>query len=174
MARLLLSTYTGYPSSNTGGPNKVIYQILTNLNLKKYSAKYLSKHAYFNVTSNRNLEGFIKSKLSLKKTFSIFISRKSKFYRSIVSHPIYLSYHFFNNNRYFKKINLSDFDPDIIHSHDVLSCYYTLDWPNSKKILTIHSKGTIVDDWRDYVSNSSLIKKNFEIFDRMETESFLS
>ncbi|MHC1736438.1 MAG: glycosyltransferase family 4 protein [Ignavibacteriaceae bacterium] len=155
MKKLLYTCFSGFPTPDTGGPNKVIYQLLYNLDLDKFNVSYLSKHSNFDyLKSDRNNQLSNKINRKAKTTFSLF--NKCKLYRSLVTNPIYLNLHYSRADRYFNsKINyVSNFD--VIHSHDPRSLLFFCEC-KAKKILTIHSKGSVVRDMKDYLNGSSLL-----------------
>jgi len=155
MKKLLYTCFAGFPTPDTGGPNKVIYQLLNNLDLDKFNVSYLSKHSNFEfLKKDRNNPLLYKINLKAKTTFSLF--NKSKLYRYLVTNPLYLNLHYAKADRYFtSKINYANIF-DIIHSHDPRSLLYFCKC-KAKKILTIHSKGSVVQDMKDYLSSSSLL-----------------
>ena len=144
---ILLTSATGYPSPDTGGPNKIIYYLLKGIDSDKNNVDYISKHYQLN-SLHQHRQGFRVNNINYlrEKLYS-----NSRFYRNIVTHPVYLQYHF-NNLKFFfhSKFNiLSEYD--CINSHDIISGYYLRDY-EKKKILTIHSKGSMCDVTKRYNS----------------------
>ncbi len=170
MSKILLTTFTGFPTQMTGGPNKIIYEILSKLDYRNNSVTYFSKnyHKTFSAfsRSNYSVDSVQLSKSGLGKYFY----RNSKAYRKVVTTPFYLNYHYREARKSFEDFSTSHFNFNIIHAHDVLSLYYFKDHP-AKKILTIHSKGPIIDDLKDYHSGSDLMKNWYSRFNIMEDEA---
>ena len=171
MIKLLLNAYTEFPSTHLGGPNKVIFDILKGIDRTLFEPHYLSKHLFSSIKENQFLEEFINSKLSLKKTVSINLIKNSALFKKIVTNPFYFIYHFAKTNKFYKDFNIENIHFDVVHSHDVKS--FALLYPKikCKKILTIHTKGTIKDDLSDYFGDSKILSDVFNKFDLVEDEA---
>lgn len=169
MKNLLLTAYTGFPQKTQGGPNRVIFELLDNLDNSKFNLRYISKDFDHDFSTDEDIEKIIQNQLSVKKTLSNSLFKQSQLFKKLVASPAYLKHHYYNNNKLFNqienKIKLNP--PDVINSHDVRSMFYFLSSPG-KKILTIHSKGRIKQDVRDYVLNTKLLRKEIEHFEKME------
>ena len=160
MKKLLLSTYSGIPNKNEGGPNRIVYQILNEIDLKKFEIKFFSYDAEVNYSINSNIEneGFI------FRNFGKILYEKFKFYRLITSSDTYLRYHFKKRDIFFEKYQSKFNNFDIIHSHDSLVHYHYRNLIKSKKILTIQSKGSLVKEMESVIGKdwfNERLKKNF-------------
>lgn len=171
MIKLLLNAYTEFPAPHQGGPNKVIFDIINGIDRTLFEPHYLSKHFFSFIRENQHLEEFVNSQLSLKKTVSVNLIKKSALFKKFVTNQFYLRYHFVKTNKFYKKLSLNNFNCDVLHSHDVKS--FALLYPKikCKKVLTIHSKGTIKEDLLDYFGESELLSDVFNEFDLMEDEA---
>ena len=150
MRKILYTCSYGAPSSNTGGPNKIIMELIRNLDPNEFNMSYFSGHfEKFNL-SKKDIDGLLNSNAGLRQNSRSFVYNKYKLYRSLVSSKFYLDFSLFKNKiKFQQKIgNISNIE--ILHSHDVLSFYYFKEI-NSLKILTIHSKGPARLDLQDYV-----------------------
>lgn len=171
MKKILLNAYTEFPSPHQGGPNKVIYEIIKTLDRTKFSAHYLSKHLYDRAEYTDNFENSAREKLSFKKKSVLNHLSDSDLFKKIVANPFYLKYHFNKTNKYFNRCDLSKTGYDVLHSHDVKSFYFLhakLKW---KKILTIHTKGPLIDDLTDYFGTPESLKKIYKRFQEIEQKA---
>src|SRR5690606_429285 len=140
MIKLLLNAYTEFPAPHQGGPNKVIFDLLSNIDRNLFEPHYLSKHLFSFIEENQLVEEFVNNKLSLKKTVSVNLIKNSILFKKIVTSTLYLKYHFAKTNEYYRNLNLNIFNYDVLHSHDVKSFALLHPKIKCKKILTIHSK----------------------------------
>lgn len=171
MIKLLLNAYNEFPTPHQGGPNKVIFEIINNIDRSLFDPYYLSKHLFSFIEENQLLEKYVNNKLSLKKTVSVNLIKNSILFKKIVTVPFYLRYHFAKTNEFYKNLNINNYNYDVLHSHDVKSFALLHSKIKCKKILTIHSKGPIQDDLSDYFGNSKILSETFNTFDLMEDES---
>ncbi|NWG27145.1 MAG: glycosyltransferase family 4 protein [Ignavibacteriaceae bacterium] len=170
MIRLLLSAFSEYPKLDTGGANKIILQILQHLDRNSFCAAYHSCHFSKKFSNQSQITHQIYASLKFKKKIGSNLFLKNHFIRGILSSPFYL-------NRYLRKCNeifenlLSMSDYDVLHSHDIRTIYYLQKFNFRKKILTIHSKGSLLNDLRYYsgsISTDLLYK-----YSKMENESLI-
>ena len=171
MIKLLLNAYTEFPTPHEGGPNKIIFDIVSNIDRTLFEPYYLSKHLFSFIQKNKLLEEFANSQLSFKKKVSVNLIKNSTLFQKFVTNSFYLRYHFAKTNKFYKNLNLNNIDYDIFHSHDVKSFAQLYSKIKCKKVLTIHSKGTIKDDLSDYFGESKILSDVFNAFDLMEDES---
>ena len=160
MKKVLLGIFTdGYPNNIAGGPNNIIFKILSSLNNNNLEIDYISSDIYQKNMSGARLIGLSK-KLSLWKRFFKYLSSNSKFYRDIFSNDLYLPIHFHKRITYFKrKLRFID-KYDIIHSSDsIFLGLLNLKGKKIKTILTIHSKGPLSDELCEIGTNQ--IIKNY-------------
>ena len=170
MNKILLTTFTGFPTQMTGGPNKIICEILKKLDYQNNSVTYFSKN-YHKTFSDFNKSDYPVDSVQVSKSgLGRYFYRNSKAYRKVVTTPFYLNYHYRAARKSFEDFVNSHINFNIIHTHDVLSLYYFKDHP-AKKILTIHSKGPIIDDLKDYQSRSDKMKNWYSRFNLMENEA---
>ena len=163
---ILLSTATGYPSPDTGGPNKIIFFLLRELLKRKINAGYISKH--FEFTGEK--EGGIRAGLLNKTRNKLFLN--SRFYRSSVTHPRYLEWHYKKLREYFNSKKSFSAKYDCINFHDVLSGFHLRDL-GKKKILTIHSAGSIIRELSEAIKSQSKIRNRlFNSIGKMEAAAF--
>jgi glycosyltransferase involved in cell wall biosynthesis len=166
--KIIFTTYTGYPNANIGGPNKIIHNIIHNLDLSKFITGYFSKqfnHTFVKEELTYNIEDYLNKKTSI----SNYLIKNNVLFRNFVTSPLYLKYHYYTNDRYFSK-NLNYFYKfDLIHAHDIFSFDAIKKLP-LKKILTIHSKGSITDDVKDYC-NSKILSKAYSRMEKKENDA---
>lgn len=170
MKKILFTSYSGYPNPNSGGPNKIIFEIIQNLDREKYQVDYLSYDLFLENITHLNNQGSFQKKLSIKKQLTNYLFNNFKLYRSLTANSLYLKYHYKKRDRFIKK-RIEGKNYDIIHAHDSLSLYNLLN-VKSKKILTIHSKGSIIQDLKDSFYNQRYLRKNVERFKKMEMDAF--
>lgn len=168
--KILFTAYTDYPSPDTGGPNKIIYQILKHLDYDKFTARYISKHLDTLFNSKDDFER-LNDSIPVQKKVSTGLYKSFPGYRKFVNSSTYLAYHYKKNNQYFAHKNILDFRPDVIHSHDPRSHYYFSTYP-CKKILTIHSKGMVVNDMMNSIKATPILQKHFAFFKKTELAAF--
>ena len=151
--KILLTSATGYPTKNTGGPNKVLLSLLNGLKKYEKNVDYFSKN-YQNISNQDSIDQ--QENYNKKLWFDLY--QKNRFYRSIVSHPLYLQFHYHKMRKFFnsKVDSLSGYE--CINSHDVLSSYF-LRKCKGKKILSIHSKGTYTDELKSIFRTGSFSGK---------------
>jgi len=168
MKKIVLTALSGVPADYSGGPNKVIYQILNNIDTSKFKSYYLSKNAFIEknnyVLSDKNISLF-------KDKLTINLFNRSEYYRKIFTSSPYLKYFF---RKSIQKISseLHNQMWDIIHSHDVRSLF-GLKEKKSKIILSIHSKGSIVNDMIQLYGNRNSLSNIYKEFRLKEIQSLL-
>jgi len=152
-----------------GGPNKIIYQILKQTDYKLFEYRYLSKHfdKIFNCSES---EIDIKNDLSIRRKIGEKLHIKSELYRYLVSSHFYLKSHFYLSNRYFEKKVRSSLYVDIIHSHDIMS-FRNFNNSKLKKILTIHSKGPIINEMSHLITSNKILLKELQQLNQDEFEA---
>ncbi|NWF88558.1 MAG: glycosyltransferase family 4 protein [Ignavibacteriaceae bacterium] len=170
MMNLLLSAFSEFPNNDTGGANKIIYQILRGIDYSKYSVDYLSKNLFKNFTKPEDLNSQINSSLSTKKKLGRFMFYNFSFYRNIVLSSWYFSKNLKATNRFYENLRL-DKEYDVLHAHDTRSMYYLKKIKDKKKILTIHSDGSIVNTLQNYLGDSSISKDIMNKYLLYENES---
>ena len=149
MIKILFVAYSGYPNPNTGGSNKIIYEILKRLDYSKYSPSFFSYDALIEYNSSAELESDQKPKTFLKRRTGQKLYEKCSIYRYFTSSPLYLRIHFSKKDRFFHKHKKYFNKFDIIHIHNSLAAYYFIKLTKPKKILTVHSKGAIVSEMKE-------------------------
>lgn len=168
MIRLLLSAFSEYPKLDAGGANKIILHILQHLDKNRFCASYHSCHLSKEFNNSSQITNEIFSSLKFKKKIGSNLFRKSNLIRNILSHPFYLNRYLTKCNEIFENL-ISLPEHDVIHSHDFRAIYYLKRFNFKKKILTIHSKGSFLNDLKYYCSSIStdLLDK----YSKMEAES---
>lgn len=172
MTNLLLSAFSEFPNNNTGGANKVICQILKGIDYSKYNVEYLSSHLYTELKVNEDLDTQILNYLPSRKHTGSLLFSKSSLYRKIVSHPLYFSKYLKSINKFYVNLKLKH-DYDILHSHDTRAMFYFKNHNFKKKILTIHSNGSIIHTIKNYVGQSLFINRICDGYLFAENESLL-
>lgn len=162
MKKIIFTALSGLPDENSGGPNKVISQIFSKIDWKAFDIYYLSKNSFFKVeTKNEKFSKNFMYELT-KQLFS-----KSKFYRDIFTSTLYLRY-FFDKaiNKISNKIENESWD--VIHAHDIRTLF-GMQSKKNRVILTIHSKGSIVNDMIQLYGRRdslNLLYKNFTDYEK--------
>jgi glycosyltransferase involved in cell wall biosynthesis len=158
--KVLFSSAIGFPNKDTGGGNRIIHDLITNIDNKKFNIDYCSYNCYWKQFNFIDINKFQKSK--------VFLFKKVKLYRKIILSPIYQLFYFRKLLYQFEKMvnNLNSYD--IIHAHDIISMYFLSAITSKKKILTIHSKGKFVDDYTMSNGSSFLMKNIFSRIEEME------
>lgn len=146
MVKILFVAYSGYPNPNIGGPNKIIYEMLKNLDYSKFKPTFFSYDAKIDYKSAEDLQGdqIVKSfvlRRSGKKLYEKFPP-----YRYLTTSSWYLKIHYKKRDRFFEK-HLNFFNEfDLIHIHDSLAAYHFIHLNKPKRILTVHSKGAVTNE----------------------------
>ena len=92
--------------------------------------------------------------------------KKNIFYRYITSSQLYLGFHFLKIDRFFRK-HYSFFSQfDVIHIHDSLAAFYFINIAKPKKILTVHSKGSVTSEMKETLNSFYLQNKLDEFRER--------
>ncbi|MBZ0182999.1 MAG: glycosyltransferase, partial [Melioribacteraceae bacterium] len=138
----------GIPEKSCGGPRKIIYEILNLLDNNLFNSSYYS----FNVAKKLNKNDYI-------NLDNIGIISKLK--NHIQSQVFYEMYYYKSKQKFLNNyIKQNKFD--VIHSHNIIPMSMIPNI-NIPKILTIHSKGSIVNDiFSDNKVYSKLRKKYFQ------------
>lgn len=172
MKKILFTSLTGYPNPSIGGPTRIIFELLMNLNYSKYEPYFLSYDMFkkYNSKEEVNLDQikYLYPKRLLGHKLYDIIS----LYRKIVTSNTYLKYYNYKRDKYFYKyLNLSW---DIIHSHDSLSAFYFKEYHSAKLILTIHTKGSQVSEMNEIKKTNSFLDKIHKEYIEREKQSFLN
>lgn len=160
MKNILFNIYTGeFPNQFAGGPNNIIYKLIQSATGKGFGFDYLSSDLFFKDISKNKLIN-IEETLSVKKKTAHYLFQKSRLYQKLTTSDYYLPIHFSKKNKYFRSFQNAKNDYNIIHSHDSISLGLISNQENeSKKILTIHSKGPLSDELRRMPNNIALSRK---------------
>lgn len=164
MKKIIFTALSGLPNENSGGPNKVISQIFSKIDREDFDIYYLSKNSFFKVgTNNQESSNNFRLKLT-SRLFSI-----SKFYRDIFTSTLYLKYFY---NKAIKKISnrIENENWDIIHAHDTRTLFGLLN-KKGKVVLTIHSKGSTVNDMIQLYGNRDSLNLIYKNFTELEKKS---
>lgn len=163
MIKLLFTSLSGFPKEETGGPNKVINAIVNLLPKEKFNLEFISKHGkfYFNQ----------KGQVSIKKEFDLLrelFFHKNKIYQKFFTSSFYLNRFFqVSINRITQLLNENEFD--ILNAHDVRTIF---NFNTDKRIiLSIHSKGSIVNDMKSLYGNRKSLEKLYSKFNELEISS---
>ncbi|MEW5800157.1 MAG: glycosyltransferase family 4 protein, partial [Bacteroidota bacterium] len=91
------------------------------------------------------------------------------FYKEVVSSSLYLKYYHKRIRKYFRTFAAQN-SFDIVHAHDPLSLQYLLGNP-SKKILTVHFKGGMINEMVEKGTFATLYSEDLERLRTYEIES---
>lgn len=174
MKKILFTSLTGYPNPSIGGPTRIIYELLKNLDYSKYEPYYLSYDMFKKYSSSEELDTTQNRNIYTRRNLGYKLYDKINLYKDIVTSDYYLKYHYHKKDKYFYDFANKLRDFDIIHSHDSLSAYYFLNLKSPKKILTIHSKGTQVSEMKECNFRSKYFQDRLLEFSKREAEAFLN
>ncbi len=172
MKKILFNIYTGeYPNQFAGGPNNIIYKIISNYNDSNYHFDYLSNDLFAEELTAKSLSE-LSNKLSSKKKTALLLSKNLSLYRKIFGSDFYLPYHFYKKNKYFRTFGYKKSEYDIIHSQDSVALSLLANKnDSSKKIMTVHSKGTLSDELKNMAKSKKLQNKIERTLRTIELES---
>ncbi len=163
MIKILFTSLSGFPKEETGGPNKIINAIASGLPESKFNLEFISKHGKYDFNQ--------KGEVSKRKEFDLLrelFFNKSKIYRGLFTSSFYLK-RFFQKSiiRITQLLTESDFD--ILNAHDVRTLFNF----NTEKriILSVHSKGSIVNDMISLYGKREKLKKLFSEFNELEIKT---
>ncbi|MCX7611492.1 MAG: glycosyltransferase family 4 protein [Ignavibacterium sp.] len=163
MKKLLFSSFSGFPNEHTGGPNKIIYQLINKLPTDLYKIEFASKHGKLSFPINRKDEAKINLDRIREKLFKRFF-----LYRKFFTSSFYLKKFF---EEAFKTINhlIQTSDYDILNAHDIRTIFFL---NNSKKIiLSIHSNGSILKDMSVLYGTNKRMQQIYDKFGKLELEA---
>lgn len=166
MKKIFFTALSGLPFEDSGGPNKVINQIITKIDKTKYDVFYLSKNTFSQFKSN-NFNNLSPIELKTKLTQRLF--SQSKLYRKIFTSSFYLN-KFYNNSIKVISEKLASENWDILHAHDVRTLFNLIE-RKGKVILTIHSKGSVVNDMTQLYGKRKSLNKIYQLFSELELKS---
>lgn len=170
---LLYSIYTGeYPNQFAGGPNNIIYKLIQYYEGADYIFDYLSSDLYSVDCNKGNLEK-LSFNCSSKKKFASYLTNNSDIYRKITSSDLYLPYHFYKKDKYFRRFKNSSDRYDIIHNQDSVSLALLINQKFSKarKVITVHNKGPLSDEYRKIAKSERLQNRINKLLTEYEKES---
>ena len=148
MKDILYLTYAGFPSPNQGGANKIIYELLSYINLRNYNISVLSYEFENSFLFDVQITDNQSRRISIKKRLGKYFYKNCSLYRYITSSDLYMKYYLQRiDNHFIKKLKYYS-QNSIIHSHDGLVSYYPSCNKSLKNVLTIHSKGTISSEMK--------------------------
>lgn len=166
MKKILFTALFGAPTNNTGGGNKVIDQIVSNLPAHEYRIEYISCEVKLDLQE----DAVLKEENSFsKKNITKYLFNNFYPYKYLTTSSLYLKYYY---KRKFDALrsHIQGGQWDVIHAHDPLSLYFLLDNP-AKKILTIHSKGPAALDMTDSSQNKEFMKSWAAEIEEMENRA---
>jgi len=173
MKKILFTSLTGFPNPSIGGPTRIIYELLKNLDYSEFEPYFLSYDMFKKYLSTEDLNFDQNENIYAQRNLGFKLYNKIKFYRSVVTSRCYLKYHYQKKDKYFFNFVNKFENFDVIHSHDLLSASYFLGLKKPKKILTIHSKGTQVSEMRESDLRSSYFNELLLKFSKRELNTFL-
>lgn len=146
---LVLAANQGYPTSNTGGSNKIIYEILKSLDYHNFKPTYFSYRAIKTYQNKNQLIQDQSNLVSTTQKAGHTLFQLSSTYRKLVLNRYYQRFYIFKKTMYCNRF-LSQLPKNtLIHSHDVGIHYLLSKNSNIKKILTIHSKGSMASELQE-------------------------
>lgn len=180
--KILFVCSSGYPNPSSGGPTRIVHELLKNLDYSVYQPYFLSYDMYKKYSSKDEITGDQAKNIYQKRNFGYNLFLKNKLYRKIVTSNLYLNHYFKKRDKYFRKIvnNLPAYD--IIHCHDTMSGFYFSGRKADKKILTIHSKGSYSSELKNnynkihYVNNNNfeLLQRELSVINKFDIITFPS
>jgi glycosyltransferase involved in cell wall biosynthesis len=170
--KILFVSNSGYPSPNVGGSNKIIYEVLRHLDYSRYKTSFFSYDlkADYALSDELNIDQRVRVSLKRrtgKKMYESFFP-----YRKITSSILYLKYYFRKRDKYFFKHQKYFESFNVIHAHDSLPGYFFKGLVKPKKILTIHSKGSVVSEMKENLPKTQFYKKLLDDFEGKEKLAF--
>lgn len=172
--KILFTSLTGYPNPNSGGPTRIVYELLRNLDYSKFEPYFLSYDMYRRYHSKNELNSNQSLNIYHKRSLGYKLYDNCAVYRKIVLSNSYLKYHYYKRDRYFNKKKIDEANFDIIHCHDSLSAFYFIENKSEKKILTIHSKGSHISELKEVPAHSNNLKIKLKDFSKREKTVFSS
>ncbi|HMU42758.1 MAG TPA: glycosyltransferase family 4 protein [Ignavibacteriaceae bacterium] len=172
--KILFTSFTGFSNPSIGGPTRIIYDLLKNLDYTKYEPYFLSYDMFKKYSSGEELDLNQDKNIYAKRNLGYKLYDKINLYRDIVTSDFYLKYHYHKKDKYFYNFTDNFRDFEIIHSHDSLSAYYFLNLKKPKKILTIHSKGTQVSEMKESNLKSNYFKDFMLELSQREMDAFFN
>jgi len=169
---ILFTYFTGIPDKNVGGGNRIIAEIISNFNSEDYNFYFLSDYFKSFIRVNRFNYETSTNPIPIKKKYGAKIFRKNSFYRNLTFSQAYQNYYLNRICKKFESIKSEEFN--VIHSHDTLSSGIFRSVQNSKKILTIQSKGSLCADLGEKFYNKNKRKKWIQKFQEYEFNNFLN
>lgn len=174
MKKILFVASSGYPNPNIGGPNKVIYEILKNLDYSKYKPSFFSYDLKTDYSTKNDLYFDQSKKVSLRRKMGHILYNHFTPYKIVTSSDLYLKYHFNKRDQHFIKHKDYFESFDIIHLHDSWISHFFSTINNPFKILTIHSKGSRASEFAETNFYGNLFVDSFEKFKNQEIIGFKS
>lgn len=141
MSSVLQANYTdNVYNLDQGGPQNIIAKIISSQKvIVKNDLGYLSYDYYIPNISNTSED----EKQRTLKAFTTILYNKFTLYKKIVESPLYQPIHHYKRINYFRRIKREKLEYSIIHAHDSVILSLLNINPNSKKIVTVHSKGPL-------------------------------
>lgn len=173
MRKILFTCNYGAPTVSSGGPNKIIMELINNLDHNKFNISYFSGHYKNYSIDKKDLYDLLDTKFGLQQNIRTFFYNNVRIYKTLVSSSFYLYLSLFKNRLCFQQELSKLTNVDILHAHDALSLYYFKEI-NSLKILTVHSKGTFASELKaeKNAKNSSGLFTNHWISEVEKMEKF--
>ncbi len=170
MNKILFTSLSGIPNGNMGGAHRIILEILKKLNSSIYKTGFLSCHYSNDDCKKDDILAMINSNVKKINVIRQKLFYASKIYRTIFNNALYWNIHLLKARISFIKAKGKFSDFDLIHSHDVTSLYFLKKLPQ-KKILSIHSKGSLVEDLQDGFGKNKISKIQKKILENIENKS---
>lgn len=174
MIKILYNISNGFPDPNTGGGNKIIYELISSHLRGEFELSFFS-YLSENIIPANSVSGCNFSKeIRIQKKMGKWLFDNISLYKKIMSSDFY-------RKKYFKRIvNYISFNSkrfnsfDIVHSHDTLSAKLNKSLKVPKKILSIHSKGSAFSEIKNSFKNSNSFPTWIAKMKRIEKENYLN
>jgi glycosyltransferase involved in cell wall biosynthesis len=162
LINILFTVSNGIPDKNSGGPNRIIYNLIEYLDKQIFKIGFLSYNSYIPSITEERYNSDFRNEI---KSFSFITDKlynRSTLYKKFSTSSFYFPLHLKKRDKYFSKI-LKSGKWDIVHSHDALSMFYVSKYFSGRKIFTIHSKGTFLNDF-EYTLNDVKLPNSIKNF----------
>lgn len=159
MKKIIFASLSGVPNNYSGGPNKVINQIISKIDKNKFEVYFLSKNTFLRINK------FIANESKLIGIKSLITQRlflTSKLYRKIFTSTPYIK-SFFKSSIKIVSNYIKENNWDILHAHDVRTLINVSE-KIGKIILTIHSNGSIVNDMKQLYGDRKSLSELYQTF----------
>ncbi len=139
---ILFTMVNGKPSANKGGGEKIIYLLAKSFQKRNIISYFFSSE--FFIKLEKGFFSTSKIKYTKPKTIINNLLSFNIFLKIYYLYPVYKSLILLKKIRFFLKKNIFQ-EFDLIHAHEPISLFL-IPKQNEKRVLTIHSKGSFIDE----------------------------